>query len=142
LTAYADTSFLFSLYFPDAHAASAANVVRRTGLPILSSELGEFEFTNAVCRRVLLKDLSPGEVQGVLDLLSKDVAVGIVHVAPISAVVFSRAKQIALSHTSKLGVRAVDILHVASALVQQADTFCTFDRNQSELAAGVGLKVL
>lgn len=137
---YADTSFLFSLYVPDAHAATASAMLRRTTLPIHCSDLGEFEFTNAVCGRVFTKDLGHQEVQALLDLLSRDIAAGIVHLTPLSNAVFARGKQVARSHTSRLGTKGLDVLHVASALVFGADIFYTFDRRQEKLAAAVGLK--
>jgi hypothetical protein len=133
LIAYADTSFLFSLYVPDAHAATASAVMRQTTLPILSSDLGEFEFTNAVCGRVFTKDLRAQDVQGLLDLLSKDVAAGILHLTALSAAVFARGRRIARSHTPRIGAKGLDVLHVASALVFG-------DRRQAKLAKAVGLK--
>jgi predicted nucleic acid-binding protein len=41
-----------------------------------------------------------------------------------------------------MGCRAVDALHVASALTLAADDFYTFDRDQAKLARAVGLRVL
>ena len=140
MTAYADTSFLFSLYVPDAHTATASAIMQRTTLPILSSELGEFEFTIAICGRVFTKDLDPQDVQRLLDLFSRDIAAGIVHLTPVSNAVFARGKQVARSHTSRLGAKGLDVLHVASALVLGADVFYTFDRRQRMLATAVGLK--
>jgi predicted nucleic acid-binding protein len=140
LIAYADTSFLFSLYLPDAHAAKASAMMRQTTLPILSSDLGEFEFTNAVCGRVFTKDLHAQDIQGLLDLLSKDIATGILHLTTLSTAVFARGRQIARSHTPRIGAKGLDVLHVASALVFGADVFYTFDRRQAKLAKAVGLK--
>jgi predicted nucleic acid-binding protein len=138
--AYADTSFLFSLYVPDANSAAASAMMRRTMLPIISSDLGEFEFANAVCGRVFTKDLRPHNVQELLDLFSKDIAQGILRSTPLSTAALARGRQLARSHTPKVGTRGLDVLHVASALVFGADVFFTFDRGQAVLAAAVGLK--
>jgi hypothetical protein len=110
-------------------------------LPILASELGEFEFINSVRCRVFTGDIRSSEVSGLLDLFAKDIAGGVIHVAPISTAVFDRARQLSRSYVAQVGVRALDVLHVASAMVQKADTLCTFDRNQSKLAHLAGLKV-
>jgi predicted nucleic acid-binding protein len=115
-------------------------MMRRTVLPIVSSDLGEFEFANSVCGRVFTKDLRPHDVQELLDLFSKDIAKGILRLTPLSTAVLARARQVARSHTPKLGTRGLDVLHVASALVFGADVFFTFDRRQAALAAAVGLQ--
>src|SRR5580704_19621904 len=81
--------------FPDAQAATASAIMQRTRLPILSSELGEFQFTNAICGRVFTKDLDAQDVQRLLDLLSQDIAAGIVHLMPVSNAVFARGKHVA-----------------------------------------------
>ncbi len=140
MIAYADTNFLFSLYVPDAHSAAASTMMRRTMLPIISLDLGEFEFANAVCGRVFTKDLRPHDVQELLDLFSKDIAKGILRLTPLSTAVLARGRQVARSHTPKLGTSGLDVLHVASALVYGADLFFTFDRRQAALAAAVGLQ--
>ena len=140
MIAYADTSFLFSLYIPDAHAATASARMRQTTLPILSSDLGEFEFTNVVCGRVFTKDLRAQDVQGLLALLSKDIATGILHLTTLSPAVFARGRKIARLHTPRIGAKGLDLLHVASAIVFGADVFYTFDRRQAKLAQAVGLK--
>lgn len=43
-------------------------------------------------------------------------------------------------HTAKYGFRTYDILHVASALVLECDTFWSFDKKAKKLAALEGLK--
>jgi predicted nucleic acid-binding protein len=49
--------------------------------------------------------------------------------------------QMARRRTPQLGTRTLDLLHVASALKLQADSFYTFDRNQEKLARVEGLIV-
>jgi len=114
--------------------------MRQTTLPILSSDLGEFEFTNVVCGRVFTKDLRAQDVQGLLALLSKDIATGILHLTTLSPAVFARGRKIARLHTPRIGAKGLDLLHVASAIVFGADVFYTFDRRQAKLAQAVGLK--
>ena len=52
---------------------------------------------------------------------------------------FEKAKQITQRRTRILGVRTLDLLHVASAVVLQADTFYSFDNDQRKLARAEGL---
>jgi predicted nucleic acid-binding protein len=141
LIVYADTSFLFSLYISDANSAAAAARMSNFKAPLLTTDFGEFEFTNAVSWRVFRKQLLIGEQHAVVDSFSKDLEAGIIRITPIPAAAFARAKQIARTQTRKLGNRALDVLHVASALVLKADTFYTFDSKQTKLASDLGLRV-
>ncbi len=52
-----------------------------------------------------------------------------------------QAERLALDHTPRDGARAMDILHVATALHIGATEFLTFDTNQRRLAEAVGLTV-
>lgn len=141
MTAYADTSFLFSLYIPDSNARSAVAKIGAAARPLIVSEFGEFEFVNALALRVFRKELRATEVNAVFSLFKDDVNRGLVRVAPIPASSFDRAKQIARKYTPTTGVRALDVLHVASAVALRASTFYTFDRSQAKLAAACGLRV-
>ena len=58
------------------------------------------------------------------------------------AAVYEKAKQLARKHTSRLGSRTLDIVHVASALALGAEPFYTFDANQGRLARLEGLGLL
>jgi predicted nucleic acid-binding protein len=141
LSAYADTSFLASLYVLDDNSALAAARMKRAKLPLLMTSFGELELTNAVALRLFRKELSGSQVKAAHALIRKDLEDGVllVNALPVSA--FERAKRISRKQTPRLGTRTLDVLHVASALVLQADTFYSFDTRQAKLAAAEGLLV-
>ena len=138
---YADTSFLFSLYVPDANSSSAAATMKRIKPPLLATDFAEFELTNALNGRIFRKELRASQEQAILLSLSKDVHAGVIRVVPLSAATFAHARRMARTQTRLLGTRALDVLHVASALALRADSFCTFDKNQARLAAALGLRI-
>jgi predicted nucleic acid-binding protein len=142
LIVYADTSFLFSLYVPDANSSAAAAIMKRIKPPLLATDFVEFEFFNALNGRIFRKALLASEEQAVLLAFSKDIQAGAIRIVPISAATFASARRIARSHTRLLGTRALDVLHVASALTLRANSFCTFDKNQARLAAALALRTL
>ena len=142
MIAYADTSFLFSLYLSDTNTGSAAAAMLRFKEPLYTTDFGEFEFTNAVAWRVFRKQVLVGEQRAVFDAFAKDIEEGMIRITPIPASAFARAKQIARTQTPLIGNRALDVLHVASALVLRADTLFTFDSKQAKLASALGLRVL
>ena len=113
--------------------------MKQAKLPILLTALGELELTNAIALRLFRKELLPSKVKAARALLAKDLVDGVLSVRPLPVVIFERAKQLALKRTPQLGTRTLDVIHVASALLLQADTFFTFDRNQKKLAAAEGL---
>jgi len=136
-----DTSFLFSLYVPDANSSAAAAIMKRIKPPLLATDFAEFEFINALNWRIFRKELSSSEVQAVQLSFSKDVQDGLIRILPISAATFGHARRIAGTRTRLLGTRALDVLHVASALALRASSFCTFDKNQAKLATALGLRI-
>jgi len=141
LSAYADTSFLASLYVLDSNSASAAARMTHTKLPLLLTSFGELELTNAVALRLFRKEMSASKVKASQALIRKDLADGVLLVNPLPASAFERAKQIARRQTPRLGTRTLDVLHVASAITLHADAFYTFDLRQARLAAAEGLHV-
>lgn len=138
---YADTSFLFSLYVPDSNSSAAAAVMKRIKPPLVATDFAEFEFINALNWRIFRKQLRASEVQAVLLSFSTDVHDGLIRMLPISAATFGHARRIAGTQTRLLGTRALDVLHVASAVALRASLFCTFDKNQARLASALGLRI-
>lgn len=141
MSAYADTSFLVSLYVLDANSPTAAAKMKHAQLPVLLTAFGEVELANALYLWLFRKELVPSKVKAARALFAKDTENGIFQLRPLSPVVFERAKLISRKQTPHLGTRTLDILHVASALVLRADSFYTFDRNQARLAKAEGLVV-
>ncbi|MBI1749659.1 MAG: type II toxin-antitoxin system VapC family toxin [Acidobacteria bacterium] len=142
MKAYADTSFLVSLYTPDVNSAQAATVMNRVVLPALSTSLGELELINALHLRLFRKELRSKEVRAARAAFRKDLETGIYALEPLSAAVFVLARRISQKRTPRLGTRTFDILHVAAAVVLRADTFLTFDTRQERLAKAEGLRTL
>jgi predicted nucleic acid-binding protein len=141
LSAYADTSFLVSLYILDANSQRAATQIKRATLPILLTSFGELELANALFLRVFRKELAASKARAAHALVRKDIADGVFQWKPLSGDMFEKARQIAQRRTPQLGTRTLDVLHVASALVLEADSFYTFDRTQAKLASAEGLRV-
>lgn len=139
---YADTSFLFSLYVPDTNSAAAADIMKRIKPPLVATDFAEFEFINALNGRIFRKEMRASEEQAVLLSFSKDVQAAVLRIVPLSATAFAHARRIARTQTRLFGTRALDVLHVASALALRATTFCTFDKNQARLASALRLRLL
>ncbi len=143
MSVYADTSFLYSLYVQQAHSAAAIACIAAAGsepLPITS--LNRFALGNAIRLSVFRKVLDRRMAAADLKLIEKDIAVGVLALTPCDwAAVHAQADRLSSERTIRAGHRAMDLLHVASALTLGASDFLTFDQNQAELASVSGLTV-
>jgi hypothetical protein len=99
---------------------------------------GEVELTNALELRLFRKELSRAEISAAQRAFEEDLRGGILVLKAVPAAVYGQAKQLARRHTSSLGVRTLDILHVAAAFVWSAEAFCSFDVVQRKLVQAIG----
>jgi predicted nucleic acid-binding protein len=141
LSAYADTSFLISLYSLDANSSAAVQTIRAFAGERYIAVLGALEVVNTLHLRVFRKELFAAQVQASLDDFEKDMGDGVFLLRPLAEQVFERAHQLARQTTARLGTRTADLLHVASALELHADYLYSFDQQQRKLAKAVGMKL-
>ena len=142
MVAYADTSFLVSLYGRDANSAPAQELAVKSASPLAFTPFLRHEARNGVRLALFRKEITPDQCQSVLAAIEADVKTGALIEAPLSWVeVYAEAEALSAAHTAKLGIRASDILHVASAAALGAKEFYTFDARQKALAVKAGMKV-
>ena len=141
MNAFPDTSFLFSLYMPQAHTGQAAALFAAMKEPLHLTSLTRFELVNAIHLASFRKTIKAKQAQAALAAVAEDLATGATVVVRCDwASMHARALQIALELTGKGGYRGFDILHVATALELGAKEFLSFDGKQCELAKAVGLR--
>ena len=140
MRAYCDTSFLVSLYTPDANSQAAAAEARRSATTLFISPLGELEFTNALQLRVFREELTKTEASAAYTVIQEDLAASVYSVQPVSTAVFDTAKRVSLKYTAGIGSRSLDVLHLAAAFAMGADVLLSFDANQRKLAKAAGLR--
>jgi predicted nucleic acid-binding protein len=143
LSAYANTSFLYSLYVQQAHSAKAAAymaAVHDGALPLTT--LGRFELLNAIRLSVFRQQLNPRVAAIDVLTIKADIDSGVLGVISCDwAAVHAEAERLSARHTAEGGHRSMDILHVATALSMGAREFLSFDGNQTRLASAEGLTV-
>ncbi len=142
MSAYADTSFLASLYVPDTNSAEAARHMQRLPLPVLITPLGELELVNAMQLRLFRKEVRLAELRAAHAAFRADLQGGVLMMKPLAERVYVEARRLALKWSARLGTRTLDIIHIAAALTLRADTFHTFDERQRKLAIAVKLRVI
>ena len=142
MVAYADTSFLVSLYCQDANSIPAQKAAAASMFSFAFTPLLHHESRNAMRLAVFRNAITPDECADALADMETDVKSGVLAETPVAwAEVYAEAEALSAAHTAKLGTRAIDVLHVASAAVLGAKDFFTFDTRQKALAVKAGMKV-
>lgn len=142
MVAYADTSFLVSLYGRDVLSPQAQEMASALPSPLAFTPFLRHEARNAVRLALFRKEITADESNAILAALDADAKTGALAETPLAwAEVFAEAEALSAAHTPKFGIRASDVLHVASAAALGAKTFYTFDVRQKALAAKAGMKV-
>ncbi len=148
MSAYPDTSFLYAIYRKQVNSPLAAAFFQKLPEPLTTSSLLLYEFRQSVRFQGYLfaqdnsKGFSGALGAALLKTLQADLAAGVLVVAAVDwADVHHVAERLSSQSTLASGHRALDILHVATALHLGVDEFLTFDQNQQALAITEGLKV-
>lgn len=139
---YADTGFVVSLYKVETTSAAAASAMANQQSPVLLSQLGELELHNAFQLAVFRGEIDKASALLKKRLFTEDLANGIftIHSLPNSTI-YQKAIELAERHSSSLGTRSLDLMHIAAALILQTNLFLSFDERQRKVAELEGLTV-
>ena len=149
---YADSSVILRLITGEPGAQQAAAEYRHLGRPALFYlPLHALEVENGIRqrafheRRTLPSGMRAGiahERDAALARLTGWVNRGALQESLLDMDAASdRARQLSTRHSEKVGARAIDLLHVACALLLDSELFLTSDQRQATLAKAEGLKV-
>ena len=140
---FPDTSFLCSRYREQRFSPQADAWVDRHPGPIPVSALLLLEFRQSTRLHVRLfendrtKGFSQRQATVMLRDLQADLSLGILKVLPVDwPDVHQIAERLSATHTTAVGHRLADILHVATAIHLAMEGFLTFDDRQRTLAIG------
>jgi Predicted nucleic acid-binding protein, contains PIN domain len=140
LSAYADASFLTSVYAKDVNTSIALRRTREQTSGIFLSSFAEVELFNALELRHFRHEADNVQTIQAWKLMTSDIELGWLRRRSVPERSYETAKHLSQKWTSSMGTRAGDVLHVAIALELQVDWFLTFDKRQLQLAHAEGLK--
>jgi len=105
--------------------------------------LTELELKNAVWRAVGEKRLSQRLALSCLSDVERDLTAGFLQRCGLdSATHYKKAVELSEQYASRYLTRALDVLHVAGAIVLNCQEFASFELRQRKLASAAALKVL
>lgn len=138
---YADTSFLFSLVLHDANTAAAGAYLKHHPVSLVFTPWQRCELQNAIRLSVWRENCDKAAAKQALERITADMAAGNLTETPLVwPDVLRVADELSEKHTVDLGVRSLDLLHVAAAVSLDAKTFLTCDGRQLALARVAGLR--
>jgi predicted nucleic acid-binding protein len=150
---YADSSFIVRLVTLETESEEAMAEYRRLNYPALFYlPLHALEVRNAILQRAFHQRRSSAPPDRRHIARDRDAALArLLHYLRRRALVevsfnmesaISLAADLATTHTERLGARAIDLLHVASALSVKSEIFLTADARQALVAKAEGLRVV
>lgn len=152
MRAYADSSFLLRLVTGESGTEEAVAEYRHLDRPpLFYLPLHALEVENAIHQRAFHERRSRPSGERAQIRRARDAALArleryrqrgaFLEVALDMDPALDRARELSAAHTDRLGARAIDLLHVACALMLESEVFLTFDERQSELAKAERLPV-
>ena len=153
MRAYADSSFILRLVTGEADSPQAVAEYRRLDSPkLFYLPLHELEVRNAILQRAFHQRRTVASSQRQHVARERDAALArLEHLVARRALLdvtldmdaaITRAANLSAAHTERLGARAIDLLHVASALTLESELFLTTDARQAQLAKAERLEVV
>ena len=139
MNVYIDASFLVSVYLKDRHSSKADELLRSRPRFLLTP-FTRAEWAHAVTQHVFRGLLTQIAADDIRRDLTRDLDAGLWNEIPMPEKAFEHCLDLAWRHGPKVGMRALDSLHVACALELKAENLWTFDERQARLAKAVGLK--
>ena len=140
---YVDPSALRSAYIHDGRSRQFCVWRGRTSGALVLTRHGRAELVNSIALGVFRGTLSAPAADAAfadLDADLRDRSLTLVDLLWRRAL--DLAAELSRQHTPTVGARALDVLHVASAVTLGKTTFVTYDERQAALARATGLRVL
>lgn len=140
MVAYADSSFLVSLYAQDAHTAKAQAWFKKHPYPLILTPFSKAEAQHALRMTCFRRLITEAELSQCLLTFEQDQAEGLFEPMSLdTTALFQKTSQLSHRYALNHGVCYLDTIHVASALLTKSTHFLTFDDRQAKLAEVVGL---
>ncbi|MGD2014170.1 MAG: type II toxin-antitoxin system VapC family toxin [Desulfobacterales bacterium] len=139
---YVDTSVIVKLYIKEEYSQELSSWLKENDEAIPLTSFHELELINAIHLKQFRTEITLEKTRLIMKRFEEHEKSGIYYRPQLDwSDIFIHAIDLSKNHSSSIGSRALDILHVASALSINTDRFLTLDDKQTRLAALAGLKI-
>lgn len=139
---YLDTSAFIKLYFLEEGSGFVQTCIEAQDEPLPVWHILKAEFMNACRLKVYWGSIEQHQADQLIELFDDRLTRGQYRVADIAFSDMMTEFRRLSNFTQELGCRTLDILHVACALLLEAESFVSYDVRQCALAKKAGMSVL
>ena len=143
MSLYYDSGVLVKLYVREERSDEVTRFVARRGQAVAVNRLHELEIRNALRLKRFRDEIDDVQLAASLGMIAADFAERrlIRHEADWQ-VIHDEAERLSAVTGATVGVRTIDVIHIAAALTQMATGVVSFDRRQLAAARMSGLRVV
>ena len=143
MSLYYDSGVLVKLYVREDRSDEVTRFVARRGESVAVNRLHELEIRNALRLKRFRDEIDDVQLAASLGMIAADFAERrlIRHEADWQ-VIHDEAERLSAVTGATVGVRTIDVIHIAAALTQMATGVVSFDRRQLAAARISGLRVV
>ena len=143
MSVYYDSGVLVKLYVREERSGDVARFVAGRGEALIVNGLHELEVGNALRLKRFRHEIGDEQLSASMSMVTGDLASGrLVRTGVDWPSVYAEAERLSATTTTEVGVRAIDLVHVAAALVRGASGLVSLDRRQRAAAGLAGLAVI
>ena len=143
MSLYYDSGILVKLYVREESSDAVARSLAARGEAVIVNDLHELEIRNALRLKRFRDEIGDGQLAASMAMLASDLAADRLIRGGIDwGSVCAEAERLSATMTADLGVRTIDLLHVAAALDRTASGLVSLDHRQRAAARASGLDVV
>jgi len=140
---YYDSGVLVKLYVREENSDTVARFLAMRGEAVIVNHLHEIEMRNALRLKRFRDEISDEQLATSMAMLASDLAAGRLIRGGIDwESLWAEAERLSATMTTGIGVRTMDLLHVAVALDRAASGLVSLDHRQRAAARASGLEVV
>lgn len=142
MSLYYDSGVLVKLYVREEFSDIVARFLAMRGEPVTVNTLHELETRNALRLKRFRDEIDDRQLVASMSMLEADLASDRLIRSRVDwPAVCAEAERLSAAMTASIGVRTIDLLHVAAAHHQAASGLVSLDRRQCAAARASGLEV-
>ena len=143
MSLYYDSGVLVKLYVREESSDAVARFLAMRGETVIVNDLHELEIRNALRLKRFRDEIGNEQLAASMAMLAGDLAAGRLIRGGIDwGSVCTEAERLSATMTVDIGVRTIDLLHVAAALDRTASGLVSLDHRQRVAARASGLDVV